>query len=126
MKNNVILCQTNNIPIDTSCETASLVDCIVSIGIIFRKKSNGVYFSVYGLIPRDECWSVNRLLINEVNEILRCQCNINGFGFIFQDHAWNLANGSLDDFSLIYRDLLHLIEQDNVKLAESIILTITS
>ena len=55
VKNNVILCQTNNIPIDTSCETASLVDCIVSIGIIFRKKSNGVYFSVYGLIPRDEC-----------------------------------------------------------------------
>ena len=126
VKNNVILCQTNNIPIDTPCETASLADCIVSIGLIFRKKSNGVYFSVCGLIPLDECWSVNRLLINEVNEILRCQCNIYGFGFIFQDHAWNLANGSLDDFSLIYRDLLHLIEQDNVKLAESITLTITS
>ena len=94
MKNNVILCQTNNIPIDTPCETASLADCIVSIGLIFRKKSNGVYFSVCGLIPLDECWSVNRLLINEVNEILRCQCNIYGFGFIFQDHAWNLANGS--------------------------------
>ena len=105
VKNIAILCGTNNIPID--------------------KKSNGINFSVCGLIPREECWSANRVFINELNKILKYQCNINGFGFIFQDHGWTLANGSLD-CSLFYKDLLHLIEQGNVKLAKSIALTITS
>ena len=60
-----------------------------------------------------------------MNEILKYQCNINGFTFIFQDHGWTFANGSLD-CSLFYKDLLHLIEQGNIKLAKSITLTITS
>ena len=60
-----------------------------------------------------------------MNEILKYQCNINGFAFIFQDHGWTFASGSLD-CSLLYKDLLHLIEQGNVKLAKSITLTITS
>ena len=77
------------------------------------------------LITRDECWSVNGILINEVNEILKCQCNINGFTFISQDHGWTIANVSLD-CSLFYKSLLHLIEQGNVKLTKSITSTITS
>ena len=102
-----------------------LPDCIISIGSIFQEKSSGIDVSVCGLIPRDESCSVNRGLINEVNEILKYQCNINGFTFIFQDHGWTFANGSLD-CSLFYKDLLHLIEQGNIKLAKSITLTITS
>ena len=120
VKNVVILCGTNNIPIDTPRDIA-----IISIDSIFPKKSSGIDVSVCGLIPRDECWSVNRGLINEVNEVLKYQCNINGFTFIFQDHGWTFANGSLD-CSLFYIDLLHLIEQSNIKLAKSITLTITS
>ena len=122
VKNVVILCGTNNIPIDTPRDIA---DCIISIDSIFPKKSSGIDVSVCGLIPRDECWSVNRGLINEVNEILTYQRNINGFTFIFQDHGWTFANGSLD-CSLFYKDLLHLIEQSNIKVAKSITLTITS
>ena len=80
VKNVVILCGTNNIPIDTPHEIA---DCIISIGSISQKKSSGIDVSVCGLIPRDECWSVNRVLVNEVNEILKYLCNINGFTFIF-------------------------------------------
>ena len=38
--------------------------------------------------------------------------------------ALTLANGFLD-FSLFYKDLLHLIEEGNVKLTKSITLTIT-
>ena len=102
-----------------------LPDCIISIGSIFQEKSSGIDVSVCGLIPRDESCSVNRGLIDEVNEILKYQCNINGFTFIFQDHGWTFANGSLD-CSLFYKDLLHLIEQGNIKLAKSITLTITS
>ena len=71
MKNIVILCEINNILIDTPCD---IIDYIISIGSIFRKKSNDTNFSVYGLIQCDECWLVNRLLVNEVNEILlKCQ-----------------------------------------------------
>ena len=81
--------------------------------------------SVVYLIPRDECWSANRVLLNGVNEILKHQCNMNGFAFIFQDHGWTFANGSLDCY-LFYKDLLLLIEQGNVKLAKSISLTISS
>ena len=59
---------------------------------------------------RDESWSVNRGLVNEVNEILKYQCNINGFTFIFQDHGWTFGNSSLD-CSLFYKDLLHQAKQ---------------
>ena len=122
VKNVVILCRTNNIPIDTPCDIA---DCIISIGSIFQKRSSGFDVSVCGLIPRDESWLVNRGLINKMSEILKYQCSINGFTFIVQDHGWTFTNDSLD-CSLFYKDLLHLIEQGNIKLAKSITLTITS
>ena len=122
VKNVVILFWTNNIPIDIPRDIA---DCIISTSSIFQKKSSGIDVSACGLFLRDESWWVNRGLINEVNEILKYQCNINGFTFIFQDHGWTFANGSLD-CSLFYKDLLHLIEQGNIKLAKSITLTITS
>ena len=122
VKNVVILCRTNNIPIDTPCDIA---DCIISIGSIFQKRSSGFDVSVCGLIPRDESWLVNRGLINKMSEILKYQCSINSFTFIVQDHGWTFANDSLD-CSLFYKDLLHLIEQGNIKLAKSITLTINS
>ena len=64
VKNVVILCGTNNIPIDTPRDIA---DCIISIGSIFQKKSSGIVVNVCGLITRDESWLVNRGLINKVN-----------------------------------------------------------
>ena len=121
VKNVAILCGTNNIPIDTPHD---IVDCIISIASIFQKKSSGTNVSVCGLILH-ECWSVNRVIINEVNEILNHQCNINGFAFKFQDQGWTFTNGFLS-YSLFYKDLLHLIEQGNVKLAKPISLTISS
>ena len=54
---------------------------------------------------------------------MKYQCNINGFTFIFQDHGWSFASLNCSSF---YKDLLHLIEQGNIKLAKSITLTITS
>ena len=84
VKNVVILCRTNNIPIDTPCDIAN---CIISIGSIFQKKYSGIDLSVYGLVLRDESWLVNRGLINEVNEILNYQCNINGFTFMLQNQG---------------------------------------
>ena len=122
VKNVVILCGTSNIPINTPRDIA---DCIISIGSVSQRKSSGINVSVCGLIPRDECRSVNRVLINKVNEILKYQCNINGFAFTFQDHGWTFPSSSFD-WSLFYEDMLHLTKQGNVKLAKSIPLTITS
>ena len=122
VKNVVTLCGTSNIRTDTPRDIA---DCIISIGSIFHWKSSGINVSVCGLIPREECWSVNRVLINEENEILKYQCNIDCFTFIFQGHWWTFTNDSLD-CSLFYKDLLHLIVQGHVKLAKSITLTIMS
>ena len=56
-------------------------DCTIGLGSIFRKKSYCINASVCALVPRDECRSVNRVSKNQVNEILKYQCNINGFGF---------------------------------------------
>ena len=122
VKNVVILCGTNNVPIDTPRD---IVDCVISVGSVSEKKSSGINVSVCDLISRDECWSVNRVLINKVNEILKYQCNINDFAFTFQDHGWTFANGSFD-CSLFYKDMLHLTKQRNVKLAKSVTSTITS
>ena len=92
-KNVVIPCGNNNIPIDTRRDIAN---CIISIASTFQKKSSGINVRVCGLIQRDECWLANTVLINQVNEILKHQCNINGFAFIFQDHGWTFANRSFD------------------------------
>ena len=113
----------HNTPIDTPRDIA---DCTNSINSIFQRLSTGINVSICGLISRDKCWSVNRVLIYEVNEILKYQCKINGFTFLFHDHGWTwIANGFLD-CSLFYRDLFHLIEQGNVKLVKSVTLTTTS
>ena len=77
------------------------------------------------LILCDECWSVNRLLINKVNDILKYEYHKNGFVFIVQDHRWTLPNGFLD-CSLFYEDSLHLVEQENIKLVKSILSMLTA
>ena len=47
------------------------------------------------------------------------------FVFIVQDHGWTLPSGCLD-CSLFYKDSLYLVEQGNVKLAKSIVSTLTT
>ena len=120
VRNIVVQRGTNNILTDSPRDIA---DCMVDVGTIFRRKSNTVHIIICGLVPRDECWSVNRLLINKVNDILKYECHRNDFAFIAQDHWWTLSNGSLDCF-LFYKDSLHLVEQRNFKLAKSIVSTL--
>ena len=122
VRNIVVQCRTNNILTDSPHDIA---DSIIHVGTIFRRKSNMVNIIICGLIPRDECSSINRLLINRVNDILKYECHKNGFVFIVQDHGWTLPNGSLD-CSLFYKDSLHLVEQGNVTLAKSIVPTLTA
>ena len=123
VRNIVVQCGNNNISTDSPRDIAH---CIVDLGTIFRRKSNTANIIIRGLIPRDECWSINRLLINRVNDILKYECHKNGFVFIVQDHGWTLPNGSLDR-SLFYKDRsLHLVEQGNVTLAKLTVSRLTA
>ena len=56
---------------------------------------------------------------------MKYDCHKNGYIFVVKDHGWTLQNGSLD-CCFFYKDSLHLVEQGNVKLAKSIVSTLTT
>ena len=62
---------------------------------------------------------INRIYINEINNDLLYKCKQNGFTFIDQKD-WTLQDGSLKP-NFFYVDKLHLVEDGNAKLAESIV-----
>ena len=80
---------------------------------------------ICGLLPRDEYVSVNRMIIDEIKDLLSFKYSVNNFHFIDQSKGWTLDNGTLD-FSLFYSDGLHLIEKGNLKLGKSILKAIDS
>ena len=67
-----VLWQVISLPLPSSVRNI-LVQCEtnVDVGTIFRRKSNTVNIITYGLIPHDECWSISRLFISRVNDILK-------------------------------------------------------
>ena len=70
--------------------------------------------------PRDEYVSVNRVIIDKINNLLSFRCFENSFHFIDQSKGWTLDNGSLN-FSLFYSDGLHLVQKGNLKLGKCIL-----
>ena len=116
-KDVVALCGTSNLFTDSLIDIA---DCIVNIDSCLREKSSSINDFICGFIPRHDSWSVNRVLIKDVNRILKYFCLKYDFSFIDQSNYWTLPNGDLDP-SLFFRDSLHLIEEGNVKLAKVII-----
>ena len=83
------------------------------------EKSSSVNDLIFGLILRDETWSVNRVLIKDVNRTLKYLC-LKHDSYIDQGNGWTLPNGNLDP-SLLFGDSLHLVEEGNVKLTKLII-----
>ena len=111
----VLLCEAN---IFTDFPT-DIADCIVNSGSCLREISSNINVFICVLIPRDVGWSVNRVLIKDVNRILEYLCLKHDFSFIDQSNGWTLPDGNLDP-SLFFRDSLHLIKEGNVKLAKLI------
>ena len=116
IRNAIILCGTNNIQYDT---TEDIVDGILEIALTLRSKYHLINVVICGLIPRKDIWSINRIYINEINNDLLCKCKQNGLTFIDQKD-WTLQDGSLKP-NFFYVDKLHLVEDGNAKLAESIV-----
>ena len=83
--------------------------CLIDIGVCFQNRSSKIKISISGILPSDECYSVNRMLIKEINTILKCKCILHSFNFIEQEQGWTDNNDMLDP-SLFYHEKLHLIQ----------------
>ena len=113
----IILCGTNNINNDSPHDIA---DGVIETASVFKQKySTSVNICICGLLPRDESCSINRVIIDQVNDILLYKCVNEGFYFIDQSNGWTHGNGKLS-FKLYYKDYVHLIENGNAKLAMSL------
>ena len=115
-QNAVILCGTNNIQQHSS---EDIVGGILEIALTLRRKYNHLNIDVCCLLPRDENCSVNQIYLKEINDYLSFKCDLNGINFI-KPNNWTLHNGSLKA-NLFYVDNLHLIQDRNIKLSESIV-----
>ena len=81
----LILCGTNNIYIDSPYD---IVQYLIDIGVCFRNCSSKINIFISRILPRDECYSLNRMLIKEINAILKSQCGLHSFNFIEQEQGW--------------------------------------
>ena len=88
--------------------------------VCFRNRSPKVKIFISGNPPTDECYSVNWILIREINTIVKYKCAFYRFNFIEKEQGWIDNNNKLD-LSLFYQDKLRLIQNRNIKLPESII-----
>ena len=122
LKNVVILCGTNNINKDSPYDIAQ---GLIAIGSAFKNQPSNPNIFICGILPRDGYCSINRLTINEINDLLESRCLVKSFHFINQNSGWMLNNGPLN-FSLFFSDGLHLVEKGNLKLGKSILKAIDS
>ena len=116
LKNAVVLCSTNNLQKDSP---GDIVDSIIEIGHCFKKPHHHINIIVCGLLPRDECTSINPVYIIETNKILKVKCSLNKFFFTDQDTYWTQPNGCLNS-DMFYLDKLHLVGKGDLVLAKSI------
>ena len=72
---------------------------------------------------------INRVIIDEINDLLSFNYSVNHFHFTDQSNGWT-ANNSTLYFSLFFSDSLHLVERGYFELGKSIlkaiVFTITS
>ena len=116
IKKVVVLCGASNLNQDSP---EDITDGIIEVANTFKSKYGSISIFVCGIIPRDFNWSVTRVYIKEVNDMLKTKYSESCFTFICPDSEWILSNGSLDS-DLFHLDNVHLVENGNLKLAESI------
>ena len=116
VRNVVILCGTNNRHL---VAPEDIADSIIEIGSTFKRLYTNVNVFICGILSRDCYWSINRVYIKDVNEILKLKCVRFSFSYIGQDTDWTLANGSLNP-EPFYSDKINLVEKGNLKLSKSV------
>ena len=111
VRNVVILCGTNNRHL---VAPEDIADSIIEIGSTFKRLYTNVNVFICGILSCDCYWSINRVYIKDVNEILKLKCVRFSFSFV-----QTLANGSLNP-EPFYSDKINLVEKGNLKLSKSI------
>ena len=71
IKKVVVLCGTNNLNQDS---LEHVRDGIIEVGSTFKSKYGSTSIFVCGILPRDFNWSVIRVDIREVIDILKTKC----------------------------------------------------
>lgn len=69
----IILCGANNINKDSPFD---ITECLVELDKYFEERSQNVKIVISGILPLYECWSVNRIIISEINNILADKCSL--------------------------------------------------
>ena len=87
---------------------------------IFLEQFNNPIRLICGILFRAQYLSVNRLIINEINDFLNFKCSLKIFYFINQSNVWTLTNAALVFLSL-YTDDLYLVKKSNLKLGKFIL-----
>ena len=88
----IILCATDNINKDSPFDIG---ECLIEIGRYFKERSRTIKIVISGILPRDECWSVNRIIISEINDKMADIWSLCGFYFIDQKYGLTRENGML-------------------------------
>ena len=71
LKNVVVLCRTNNLRLGSP---KNIADGILEIARSLETNYSCVNVIICGILPRDDSWSVNRVSIKKVNQILKLKC----------------------------------------------------
>ena len=101
-----VLCGTNNLLLDSHKD---IVDGILEITTSFKINYSCVNVTIFGILPLDDSWSVSRVSIKKVNQILKLKCCESSYIFVSYNNGWNLAYGSLNA-DLHYSDGLHIVD----------------
>ena len=99
LKNVVVLCGMNNINKDPPHD---IVQGLIAIGSSFENRFNNPKIFICGLLPHDELFCFNRVIIDKINDLLSFKCSINNFHFIDQSNRWTLNNDTLDFFANLF------------------------
>ena len=93
---------------------------MIAIGSSFKNRSSHSSTSICGFVSREECFSVNRMIIDGINDPVSFKCSVSNFYFRNQYNGWTLNNKSLD-YLLLFTDGLHLDKERNLELEKYIL-----
>ena len=106
----------------------SIVQGLIAIGSVFKNQPSNPNIFICGILLRRAViifFAINRLIINEVNDLLKSKCLVKRFHSINESNGWTLNNGAFD-FSLFFSNGLHLVEKGSFKFGKSILKAIDS
>ena len=67
-----------------------IIQGLIAIASVFKNQTSNRIIFTSGILLLT--FSVNRLIVTEVNVLLKCKCSVKNFHFINQSNEWVLNN----------------------------------